>query len=313
MTDRVSLQLKWLHQSQFAGYYVAADKGFYEAAGLDVDIRVGGPGVDPERVVASGEAEFAQGGGLESVLAARAEGLPVVAVATVFQKTDVVYIARAGSGIYSLADFAGRRVSTWYTGIHLILRAMLAEAGVSPASIEEVIQGGSMQPFLDGDVDIAAATFYNQLPKLRSAGIDDLVLFDPAGHGIVIPRDPIITSEQLADQEPSLVARFVEASLRGWQHAFAQQGEAVESVLRRDPSLDATLQTVMIAEIAKLALWGDGTAVGLGYLSNEAIRFTNDFLIRNGQLPSDSAAEGAARMGLWTDIRTTVHPLNSPR
>ncbi|MCX5480020.1 ABC transporter substrate-binding protein [Kaistia geumhonensis] len=299
MKNRLSLQLKWLHQAQFAGYYVAADAGVYEAAGLDVEIRVGGPGVDPERAVASGEADFAQGGGLESVLAGRAEGLPVVAVATVFQKTDVVYIARQRSGIRSLADFAGRRVSTWYTGIHLILRAMLKEAGIDPAAIEEVVQGGDMQPFLDGDVDIAAATFYNQLPKLRAAGIDDLVLFDPADHGVVIPRDPIITSERLADREPKLVGRFVEASLRGWQHAFDHQDQAVESVLRRDPSLDAGLQKVMIAEIAKLALWGDGTAIGLGYLSNDALRFTNDFLVRNGQLPPDVTPETAIRMDLW--------------
>ncbi|MBZ9935755.1 ABC transporter substrate-binding protein [Mesorhizobium sp. BR1-1-16] len=313
MRNRVCLQLKWLHQAQFAGYYVAADAGFYEAAGLDVDIRVGGPGVDPERSVANGDADFAQGGGLESVLAARAEGLGVVAAATVFQKTDVVYIARAGSGIRALSDFAGRRVSTWYTGIHLILRAMLKEAGVDPGAIREVVQAGSMQPFLDGEVDVAAATFYNQLPKLLAAGIDDLILFDPADHGVSIPRDPIITSERMADAEPDLVRRFVSASLRGWRHAIDHQGEAVSSVLRRDPSLDRNLQEIMIAEIAKLALWGDGTAVGLGYLSVATARGTNEFLVRNGQLSPESVADGAVRTGLWSDIRQhTLPPSSSP-
>ncbi len=304
MTRAVLLQLKWLHQAQFAGYYVAADAGFYAAEGLDVDIRVGGPGVDPERAVALGEADFAQGGGLESVLAARAEGLPVVALATVFQKTDVVYVARAGSGIRSLADFAGRRVSTWYTGIHLILRALLRQAGVDLATVEEVVQGGSMQPFLDGEVDVAAATFYNQLPKLRAAGIDDLILFDPAEQGVVIPRDPIIASERLADAEPDLVTRFVSASLRGWQHAFDHQQAAVDSVLRRDPSLDPGHQAVMIAEAPKLARFGDGMAVGLGFVADETVRFTNDFLVRYGQLPAESRGIGAVRMDLWSDIRT---------
>ncbi len=304
MNQPVLLQLKWLHQAQFAGYYVAADAGFYAAAGLDVDIRVGGPGVDPERSVATGEADFAQGGGLESVLAARAAGLPVVAVATVFQKTDVVYVARRGSGIRTLDDFAGRRVSTWYTGIHLILRALLNEAGVDPAAIHEVVQGGSMQPFLEGDVDVAAATFYNQLPKLRAAGIDDLVLFDPADYGITIPRDPIITSERLADAEPDRVARFVAASLRGWQAAIDDQAGAVASVLRRDPSLDPKHQAVMIAEIAKLALWGDGTAVGLGFLSGATAAAAGSWLAGNGQLPAGTAFDGAVRAGLWTDVRT---------
>ncbi len=303
MSEKVSLQLKWLHQAQFAGYYVAADRGFYDAAGLDVEIRVGGPGVDPERSVATGDCDFAQGGGLESVLAARAEGLTVVALATVFQKTDVVYIARARSGIRTLSDFAGRRVSTWYTGIHLILRAMLSEAGVAPASIHEVVQGGSMQPFLDGEVDVAAATFYNQLPKLRAAGIDDLVLFDPADRGITIPRDPIITSEHLADTAPDRVARFVAASLRGWQAAFGDQAAAVASVLSRDSSLEAAHQAVMISEIEKLARWGDGSSVGLGFISGAAAADAAAWLGRHGQLPAPSASDGAVRADLWTNVR----------
>jgi NitT/TauT family transport system substrate-binding protein len=303
MSDKISIQLKWLHQAQFAGYYVAADAGLYDAAGLDVEIRVGGPGVDPERIVASGEADFAQGGGLESVLAARAEGQSVVAVATVFQKTDVVYIARKGSAIRSFADFAGRRVSTWYTGIHLILRALLNQAGVERASYEEIEQGGSMQPFLDGDVDVAAATFYNQLPKLRAAGVDDLVLFDPADHGAIIPRDPIITSDQVIERSPDRAARFLKASLMGWRLACERQSEAVDSVLRRDPSLDRAHQSVMIAEVAKLMNWGDGGTVGPGFISSDALRFTQDFLVRNGQLAPGQAAEDAMRMDLWTDVR----------
>jgi len=303
MSDKITIQLKWLHQAQFAGYYVAADAGIYEAAGLDVEIRVGGPGVDPERMVASGEADFAQGGGLESVFAARADGLPVVAVASVFQKTDVVYIARKASGIGSLADFAGRRVSTWYTGIHLILRALLKEAGVDRGSYEEIEQGGSMQPFLEGEVDVAAATFYNQLPKLRAAGVDDLVLFDPADHGVIIPRDPIITSERLIEKSPAQVARFLKASLMGWRLACERQSDAVDSVLRRDPSLDPAHQSVMIAEVAKLMNWGDGGTVGPGFISTDVIRFTGDFLVRNGQLPSSHASEGSTRMDLWSDVR----------
>src|SRR5262249_31220142 len=101
----LSLRLKWLHQAQFAGYYLAQDQGFYRTEGLEVDIRPGGPDVDPEALVACGEAAFAQAGGTESLLAARAAGLPVVAIAALFQKIDVAFIARKESGIAALSDF----------------------------------------------------------------------------------------------------------------------------------------------------------------------------------------------------------------
>jgi NitT/TauT family transport system substrate-binding protein len=309
MTERVSIQLKWLHQAQFAGYYVAADAGYYAEAGLDVDIRVGGPGVDPEAVVANGEADFAQGGGLESVLAARANGLPVVAIAALFQKVDVVYLARRGSDIRSLEDFAGRRVSTWYTGVHLILRALLRRAGVDLASIEEVVQAASMQPFIDGEVAVAAATFYNQLPKLRSAGIDDLVTFDPAEFGVVIPRDPIVASDQTLAERPDVVGRFLTASLRGWLKAFEQQDAAVAAVLRRSPTLDAGHQAIMIREVAALAHLGHGETMGIGYIDPTLVREAERFLFEHGQLPRSVPPEEASTMAFWRDVRTIgSHP-----
>lgn len=311
MKDPVSLQLKWLHQAQFAGYYVAADAGLYAAAWLDVDIRVGGPGVDPEAVVATGEADFAQGGGIESVLAARAADLPVVALAAIFQKVDVVYVARAGSGIRSLSDFAGRRISTWYTGVHLILRALLKEAGVDPRTVEEVTQGASLDPFIRGEVDVAAATFYNQMPKLRAAGIDDLVLFDPADFGVVIPRDPIITSDRVAAERPDVVRRFLTASLAGWDLACRDQTAAVAAVLRRDPGLDPAHQTTMMREVAALARLGDGTAHGLGYVDPRTITRAAQFLLDQGQLSRPIAAEAACTMKFWSDVRAG-EPVQEP-
>src|SRR5260370_29580534 len=100
-----TLRLKWLHQAQFAGYYLAEDKGFYRAEGLDVDIRPGGADVDPESLVASGEADFAQAGGLESVLAARDAGWPVVAIGAAFQRIDVAFIARKEAGGAPVSGF----------------------------------------------------------------------------------------------------------------------------------------------------------------------------------------------------------------
>src|SRR5918993_2707151 len=251
-TEKVSLQLKWLHQAQFAGYYLADEKGFFAEEGLEVAIKAGRPGVDPEKLVAEGACDFAQAGGVESLLAARDIGLPVVAIGTVFQKIDVVFIAKSRSGISRLTDFSGRTVSTWYTGVHLILRALLREAGRDPSRINEVAQAGSMAPFLQDDVAVAAATFFNQLPMLRAQGLTDLVIFDPAEFGVVFPRDTMIASEETVNGRPDIVRRFLRASLRGWKDAATNQAEAVDAVLRRDPTLDRGHQGVMMREVAKL-------------------------------------------------------------
>jgi NitT/TauT family transport system substrate-binding protein len=152
---RVSLQLKWLHQAQFAGYYVAEEKGYFAEEGLEVDIKPGGAHVDPEKLIAHGTEDFAQAGGIESLLAARDIGLPVVAIGAVFQKIDVVFIAKRQSGITKLTDLSARTVSTWYTGVHLILRALLCESGLDPSKIVEVPQAESMMPFLRDEVAVA--------------------------------------------------------------------------------------------------------------------------------------------------------------
>src|SRR5262245_42461818 len=99
MIDKVSLQLKWLHQAQFAGYYVAQEQGFYREEGIEVEIEVGGPGTDPERIVADGKADFAQGGGFESLLSARSNNQPLIAIAALFQKVDVVFVAKPTANI----------------------------------------------------------------------------------------------------------------------------------------------------------------------------------------------------------------------
>jgi NitT/TauT family transport system substrate-binding protein len=297
--DRVSLRLKWRHQAQFAGYYLALEQGFYRAEGLEVDIYPGGPDVDPERLVASGETDFAQAGGVESLLAARDAGLPVVAIGAVFQKIDVAFIAKHQSGISRFADFSGRVVSIWYTGVHLILRALLRQEGVDPGGIVEIPQASSMKPFLEGEVAVAAATFFNRLPQLRALGLTDIAIFDPADYGIIFPRDTIVTSETMVAEHPELAERFLRASLRGWRYALAHQSEAVDAVMRQDPELDRNHQTVMMHEVSKLMLWGAGTTRGIGYIEPSALNAAHSFLLEHGQIGKPVALDRACTMRFW--------------
>ncbi|MCP3474097.1 ABC transporter substrate-binding protein [Bradyrhizobium sp. CCGUVB1N3] len=302
MIDKVSLQLKWLHQAQFAGYYVAQEQGFDREEGLEIQIEVGGPGTDPERIVAEGKVDFAQGGGFESLLSARDNNQPLIAIAALFQKVDVVFVAKPATNIKSFADLKGKTISTWYTGIHLILRAILRANGIGLESVNEVMQAATLTPFLEGEVAVAAATFYNQLPALRERGFSDLVILDPAAYGVVIPRDTIITSEHFATTRPDVVQRFLQASLRGWKHAIENQADAVAAVMRRDPSLERRHQTIMMKEIAKLLTFGSGTSNGIGYIDPRAADFTHDFLRKHQQIARAVALDQAYTLTFWNAV-----------
>jgi NitT/TauT family transport system substrate-binding protein len=300
--DKVSLRLKWLPQTQFAGYYVAGEKGFYREERLDVAINPGGPNIVSENLVASGADDFAQAGGMETLLTGRDKGLPIVAIGVVFQKVPVVFVAKKGSGITKLEDFAGKKVSTWYTGMQFILRAMLRAKGVDPGRITEVPQPVTMAPFIRDEVAVASATFYNELQILYSEGLKDLVLFDPADAGIIVPRDTIITSERMIKEKPDVVQRFLRASLRGWRYAIENQSEAVDIVVKQNPNLKKDHQAVMLREVAKLMLWGPGGDKGLGYVDPKAVEFTHAFLLEHKQLSRPVAIDQAYTLRFWDAV-----------
>jgi NitT/TauT family transport system substrate-binding protein len=300
--DKVSIRLKWLHQAQFAGYYVAQEKGFYKEERLEVTINPGGPNILAENLVASGADDFAQGGGMESVLTGRDKGLPLVAIATVFPKAPFLLVAKKESGITKLEDFPGKKVSMWYTGMQFIVRAMLRSRGIDPGKIVEVPQPVTMAPFVRNEVQVASVTVYNELQTLYAEGVKDLVLFDPADYGVIVPRDPIITTDKMVKEKPDVVQRFLRASLRGWKYAIENQPEAVDIVLKQNPALKKDHQTVMLQEVAKLMTWGPGKEKGLGYIDAKAAEFTHTFLLENKQLSKPVPLDQAYTMKFWEAV-----------
>jgi NitT/TauT family transport system substrate-binding protein len=300
--DKVSIRLKWLHQAQFAGYYVAKDKGFYKEEGLDVTINPGGPQLVAENLVAAGTDDFAQGGGMETTLTGRDKGLPLVAIAAVFPKTPVLLVAKKDSGITRLEDFAGKKVSMWYTGTQYIVRAMLRNKGIDPAKITEVPQPVSMTPFIRNEVSVACVTVFNELQTLYAEGIKDLALFDPADYGIVIPRDTIVTTEKMIRERPEVVQRFLRASLRGWKYAIENQPEAVDITMKQSPNLKKDHQTIMMREVAKLMTWGPSKDKGVGYLDPKTAEFTMRFLLENKQLTKAVPLGEATNARFWNEV-----------
>jgi NitT/TauT family transport system substrate-binding protein len=222
--EKVSLRLKWLAQAQFAGFYVAKAKGFYDQAGLDLTINPGGPNLNVETLVASGNDTFGLAGGTETVLLAREKGLPLVCIGVTVQKTPFTYVTYKDSGITKVQDFAGKKVATWFTGTQYTLYSMLAAGGVKQSDLTIVPQSGSMAPFVEKQFDVAAATYYNELNTLKEQGLGDkLTLIKPDDYGVVVQQDTVLVSEKYRNEKPQQVQAFMNATVKGLEVRAAEQ------------------------------------------------------------------------------------------
>lgn len=291
--DAVRLQLKWLPQAQFAGYYAARAKGFYAAENLTVTIQPGGPSIVPEQVVAAGGAHFGIDW-LPSLLAVRDRGIAVVNIAQVFAHSGMRQIAFASSGIRGPADLRGRKVAVWFAGNEFELLATLEKYGIDRRrDITLVPQSSDMALLLDKKVDAAAATTYNEYYQVLAAGVkpEELVVIDFNVEGTAMLQDGIfVASEWLRDpRNKQIAARFLRASLRGWEFCRQVPGDCVDLILQENPALDRPHQTRMLVEVTKL-IWGPpAPRTPLGKMDPDAFKRTADIAYRFGVItkPAD--------------------------
>jgi NitT/TauT family transport system substrate-binding protein len=258
--ERVSLQLQWVTQAQFAGYYVALDKGWYLEEGIELTIVPGAPDVSAIDLVLSESRQF--GTSLLADLAVQVQqGRPLKSVAQIQQKNGLLLVARKGSGIERPQDFRGKRVGVWLGNWQAQFDSLMANAGINREEFELVSQGYSMAPFLNGELDVASAMIYNEYYSVLESGVsaDELLIIDYADYGLGFPGDALFTSLRMIEQKPDLVAKMVRASLRGWKFAIENPEEAVEIVLKYDDTQMQTQQhqMSMMLEIAKLVVIGD--------------------------------------------------------
>ena len=226
--DRVTLQLKWLHQFQFAGYYAALEKGFYSEAGLDVQIREGGPNVDAIEDVVAGRADF--GVGTSGALIARAQGKEVVVLAAVFQHSPAILLVPRRAAVSSIFALQDRPLMD--TPGSEDIAAMLKLAGVDYTKMPRVKHNGDPLDLVSGKADAMVAYSTNEPFVLEQLGVPYLA-FSPRGSGIDFYSDNLVTSEKQIKTHPQRVADFRAASLRGWQYALSHKEEIVDLILRR--------------------------------------------------------------------------------
>jgi NitT/TauT family transport system substrate-binding protein len=283
---KASLRLKWLPQTQFAGFYVAQAKGYYKDEGIDLTINPGGPNLLTENLVASGTDTFGLSGGTDSVFAARAKNLPIICIGVAHQLTPFVFVSKKDGPVKTLEDFRGRNVTTWFTGSNYVLFGMLADKNIAQKEVKIQPQQVSVTPFVNGDVDVVTATWYNELDTLKTRmGAENLRLFVAEDYGITFPRDTLITSETVAKENPELVKAFLRATLRGWKDAVNDPKNAVDTVMKVAPTLERAHQEAMLTEATRLMEAGSAKDNGLLTIDMVAVQKAHDFLLKYNVIP----------------------------
>ncbi|WP_172296772.1 ABC transporter substrate-binding protein [Pseudoruegeria sp. HB172150] len=266
--DEVTLQLKWVTQAQFAGYYVAQEKGFYEEEDLDVTIKPGGPDIAPEQVIAGDGADVITTW-MAAGLAARERGLPLVNIAQPFKSGGLQLTCLKESGIETPDDFPGHTLGVWFYGNEYPFYAWMAKLGVptdgGAEGVEVLKQAFNVDPLLNKQADCISVMTYNEYGQVLDAGIseDELVTFNYLEEGVGMMEDGLyVMEEDLQDPEfVDKMVRFVRASMKGWKYAEENPEEAAEIVVEADETGAQTYehQLYMMGEIAKLTAGSDGS------------------------------------------------------
>jgi NitT/TauT family transport system substrate-binding protein len=279
-TTDVSLQLQWVTQAQFAGYFAAVDQGFYEDHGLDVDIVEGGVDIVPQTQLADGAVDFAIAW-VPKALQSIEGGAAITNISQPFQRSGTLQVSWAEDGIETAADLEGKNVGNWGFGNEFELFAGMTEAGLDPASdVTLVQQQFDMQALLNREIDAAQAMTYNEYAQVLEAvdpdtgelyTEDDFSVINWNDEGTAMLQDAIwANTEQLtSDQEYCDTAvRFVAASLQGWAFCRDNPDECVTSVLEAGSELGESHQAWQMNEINKL-IWPSPEA-GAGTVEQDA-------------------------------------------
>lgn len=301
--NTVTLQLQWVTQAQFAGYYVALDKGFYEAEDLNVTILPGGPDIAPPQVLAGGGAD-AMLNWMPSALSAREKGLPVVNIAQPFKTSGLMLTCWKDTGIEGPQDFVGKTIGVWFFGNEYPFLSWMSQEGISTDGGDDGVtvlkQGFNVDPLLQRQADCISTMTYNEYGQVLDAGVspDELVTFKYEDMGVATLEDGIyVLEENLSDEVfVDKMTRFVRASMEGWKYAEANPEEAASIIIENDETgaQSEAAQLRMMREIAKLTAGSDGS------LSEADFQRTVDTLLAGGSDPVISAQpEGA-----WTSVIT---------
>lgn len=298
----ITLQLPAENKAEFAGYYVALDKGYYRQQGLNVTIRPGGGTIVPERVVAAGSAQFGVDW-LSALLVARANGLSVVNIAQVFQASGMRLVAFKSSHISSIQDFRGHTVGVWPSGSEYQFYALMFKDHLWPPSHYMTIASEPfvMTPFLDHTLDVAQAMIYDGIGRVLESGIkkSQLTIFDYNKLGVALLEDGIFSSSTYLHHHRDIAVRFLRASIAGWNWAVAHPTLAGQISYRHAPGEPGGeyQQIYMARQVAALIEYGSGKQHTIGFMDPVAFRRTWSTLVHRHVI--DHAPRYAYTQSYW--------------
>ena len=297
--DPLTLQLKWVTQAQFGGYYVAKEKGFYTDENLDVTIKPGGPDIAPETVIAGGGADVIVDW-MAGALAAREKGTKLVNIAQPFAKAGMELVCPTYTGIKTEADFKGKTLGVWFFGNEYPFYAWMNKLGMKTDGgadgVTVLKQSFDVQPLIQKQADCISVMTYNEYGQVIDAGFkpSDLVVFNYSAMGVDLLEDGLYALEdKLGDPAfKDKMVRFVRASMKGWDYALAHPEEAAQIVVDNGGQ-DLNHQIYIMGEVAKL------TAGGNGVLNEAAYERTAKAVV-------DQKIVTTAPSGAWTHDITTA-------
>ncbi|MCH1520728.1 MAG: ABC transporter substrate-binding protein [SAR324 cluster bacterium] len=302
--EKVTIQLKWVTQAQFGGYYVAQDKGYYQAEGLDVTIKPGGPDIATPQVIAGGGADVIVDW-MPSALASREKGVPLVNIAQIFKKSGLMLTCRKDSGIKSPSDFRGKTLGVWFGGNEYPFLSWMSKLGIPTTGgsngVTVMKQGFNVDPILQKQAECVSTMTYNEYWQVIDAGLSpsELVVYKYEDQGVSTLEDGLYVMENKLKNKAfvSKMARFLKASIKGWKYAGDHPGEAAAIVLENDDTGAQTEkhQRRMMREISKLV---GNQPQGIGYLIPADYRRTVDVLMSSDSDPVISKKP----KGAWSHI-----------
>jgi NitT/TauT family transport system substrate-binding protein len=279
-TEQVTVRLKWFNQAQFAGFYVAKEKGFYMQNGLDVSIQPGGPNFPAIQMVAGGNEQFGVSGA-DQILVARGKGVPVVALAVLYRKNPFVLFSLKSSGIAKVSQFCGKRIGAKLGGNEeLIYRDMLANAGVSSTCLTEVPVQFDVTPLLTGQVDVWPGYVINEVLQVQEKGHPVNIIW-PDQYGVHMYADTLFTTERMLKDKPEVVKHFVAATIQGWNYAVKHPEEAAKFSVKYGNDLTYAHELAMMKASIQF-LKPDKAPIG--YMEPERWNELQELLLKGGFL-----------------------------
>lgn len=300
---KVKLQIKWLPQSQFMGYYIAQEKGYYKDEGLDVTILPGGSDIIPEQQVNNGVANIGVTW-TSSLLKYQEKGWKLKEIAQIFQKSGMLLVSKKSSNITSVNDFKGKKVASWFGGNEYELYALLGKYGLNKnKDVTLVQQDFTMNQLISGKVDVAQAMTYNEYGLLLENGLkaSDLNVINVNDEGVAMMEDNLFVNDAWASKNKETIVKFLKASIKGWQTACADPDASGTYVYQKNKSVSLEHQKFMAEQVAKLVIPSGFDKAKIGYVDQDALKQTADLGLKYGLLTKAADLSNAVDTSYWQE------------